>query len=111
MNFQLGDTQKVAFSITELDADGNPTSGAAGDSITVSSSDTDSITVVMDETPIAGSQASGFLVGGKKVQEGVVVTAVVTHADGTSLSAADVIDVIAGAAASLSIGLGAPISQ
>jgi len=110
-NFQLGDTEKVPYALTELDADSNPATPKSDDTITIVSSDTDSATVVPDETPVAGSVASGFIVGGKKVQAGVSITATVTHADGTSLTVTDLIDVVGGAASSISLGLGAPVSQ
>ena len=112
MNFQLGDTEKVAYALTELDVDSNPATPEAGDVITVTSSDTASITVVPDATPAAGSVASGFLVGGKKIQQGVQITASVTHADGSPfLTVTDLIDLVGGVASSLSLGLGAPVAQ
>lgn len=110
-NFPLGDTQKVAYSLTELDADNNPTDGVAGDVIAVTSSDTASATIVPDATPAVGTVGSGFIVGGSKLQTGVVVTASVTHADGTSFLATDTIDIVAGAATQLAISLGAPVAQ
>lgn len=110
-NYQLGDTEKAPFALTELDADSNPTQGKADDVITVTSSDTDSATVVMDATPAEGTVASGWVIGGKKVQSGVTINATVTHADGTTLSVVDVIDIVPGAAVSLSLGLGAPVAQ
>jgi len=111
-SFQLGDTSKVAYSLVELDADGNPAAPLSGDVITVVSSDTASLTVVPDSVPVAGSVASGFLVAGKKL--GVVtVTATVTHQQSTipPLTVVDTIDVVASAASSLSLGLGAPVAQ
>jgi len=110
-NFQLGDTEKVAYALTELDADSNPATPQTGDVISITSSDTASLTVVPDATPIDGSVASGFLFGGKKLQTGVSVTASITHTDGTSLSVSDLIDIVGGKASSLSLGLGAPVSQ
>ncbi len=111
-NFQLGDTEQVTYALTELDADSNPATPAAGDTISVVSSDTASLTVVPDATPVAGSVASGLLVGGKKLGTGIQVTATVSHADGSpSLSVTDLIDVVGGKASSLSLGLGAPVSQ
>ena len=111
-NFQLGDTEKAPYTVTELDADSNPATPAPGDVITVTSSDTASITVVPDATPVAGSMASGFIVGGSKLQTGVTLTASVTHGDGTpGLTTTDLVDVVGGAASSLSFGLGAPVSQ
>jgi hypothetical protein len=110
-NFQLGDTEKVSYALTELDADSNPASAQPGDTVAIVSSDTASATVVPDAAPVAGSVASGFIVGGKKLQTGVTITATVTHADGTSLTVADTIDIVGGKASSLSLGLGAPVSQ
>lgn len=110
-NFQLGDTEKVAYALTELDADSNPATANPADTISITSSDTASVSVVPDATAAAGSVASGFLVGGSKLQVGVAINATVTHPDGTSLSVVDLIDVVGGAASSLSLGLGAPVSQ
>jgi len=110
-NPQLGDTEKVPYSLTELDGASNPASPSPGDVISITSSDTASATVVPDATPVAGSIASGFIVGGKKLQVGVILTATVTHTDGTKLSVTDTIDIVGGVASSLSLGLGAPVSQ
>ena len=52
-SFQLGDTSKVAYSLVELDADGNPAAPLAGDVVTVVSSDTASLTVLPDGAPVA----------------------------------------------------------
>ena len=110
-NFQLGDTEKTPYALTELDADSNPATPDPADVISIVSSDPASATVVPDATPAAGSVASGFIVGGTKLQTGVTITATVTHADGTSLSVVDTIDVVGGKASSLSLGLGAPVAQ
>ncbi len=110
-NYQLGDTEKAPYALTELDADSNPATPQPGDVVSITSSDPASATIVPDATPATGSVASGFVVGGAKVQVGVVLTATVTHSDGTSLSVTDTIDVVGGKASSLSLGLGAPVSQ
>lgn len=111
-NFQLGDTEKVSYALTELDADSNPASAQPGDVVSISSSDIASATIVPDATPAAGSVASGFILGGKKLQVGVSITATVTHAaGGPSLTVTDLIDIVGGSAASISLGLGAPVSQ
>ncbi len=110
-NFQLGDTEKAQYTLTELDADSNPATPQVGDVIEITSSDTASATIVPDATPLAGSVVSGFVVGGKKIQTGVSIMAKVTHPDGTSLSVTDIIDVVGGVASSLSLGLGAPVAQ
>src|ERR1019366_2751547 len=104
MNFQLGDTEKVAYALTELDVDSNPATPEAGDVITVASSDTASITVVPDATVASGSVASRFPVGGTKLQTGVQITASIAHADGTpTLTVTDLVDVVGGKASSLSL--------
>jgi hypothetical protein len=110
-NTQLGDTEQVAYYLSELDADSNPATPQPGDVITFVSSDTDSITIVPDATPQAGSVASGFLVGGKRVQVGVTVTATVTHLTGAPLTVVDTIDVVGGSANSITLGLGTPTAQ
>lgn len=111
-SFQLQDNFKVPYSIIELDADNNPT-GGGGDTCTVTSADTASVTVVPDATPVAGAIASGFLVGGTKLQTGVVITATPVHADGTPVAPPTtvLIDVVAGAAVSAGISLGTPVAQ
>jgi hypothetical protein len=110
-NFSLGDTEQVSYALTELDADSNPATAQAGDVVSVVSDSPGSITVVPDATPAAGSVASGLLVGGATLKTGCIVTATVTHADGTSLTVSDTIDVVGGQASSLSLGLGAPVAQ
>ncbi len=111
-NFQLGDTEKVQYSLTELDADSNPATANPTDVITVVSSAPASASIVPDATPLPGTVASGFIVGGKALATGVQITATVTHADGTALPPiTDLIDVVGGTASSLSLGLGAPVAQ
>jgi len=110
-NFQLGDTEKVAYALTALDADSNPATLAPGDTVSVVSSDVASATVVPDPTPVAGSLASGFIVGGSKLGT-ITITASANKADGTlDLSVTDAIDIVGGKASSLSLGLGAPVAQ
>jgi hypothetical protein len=109
-NFQLGDSEKAPFALTELDAASQPASAQLGDSVSVVSDSPSNASIVMDPTPAPGSIASGFVVGGTP-KTGVNITATVTHADGTKLSVSDVIDVVGGVASSLSLGLGAPVSQ
>ena len=113
-NFQLGDTEKVAYTVTVLDADSNPASLQPGDSVSVVSSDTASASIVPDATPAVGSVASGFIVGGKKLQVGVSITATVNQAVPSVpplAPAVDLIDIVGGAASSISLGLGAPVAQ
>lgn len=113
-NFQLGDSEKVAYSLVELDAKSVAVPGLPTDVVSVTSDNTNLATVVPDATPTPGSVASGFIVGGTPVAgqpNTVNITATVTHADGTSLSVSDAIDIVGGAANSISLGLGAPVAQ
>ena len=109
-NPQIGDNQKAPFTITEFDSKNFPVLPAAGDTVTVVPSDTNAVSVVMDPTPASGTVASGFIVGGNPTAN-VDIVATVTHADGTTLTATDTVDIVAGAASSLAFGLGAPIPQ
>jgi|SRR5579872_5029232 len=110
-NFQLSDTHKVAYALTELDVDNNPASPLPGDVITIVSSDTAMLTVVPDAVPAPGSVASGFLVAGKKLGT-VTVTANVSHPQlASSINLVDTIDIVSSVAVSLSLGLGAPVAQ
>jgi hypothetical protein len=113
-NFQLGDTEKSAYALTVLDADSNPASLDPTDTVTVVSADTASATVVPDPTPAAGSVASGFILGGAKLQVGVAITATVTPGPSSLtkvLTVTDLIDIVGGVANSISLGLGAPVAQ
>lgn len=110
-NFQLGDTEKVAYALTELDANSQPATANPKDTISIVSSNTSALTVVPDATASTDSVASGFLVAGTTVASNVSVTATVTHPDGSTLSVTDVFDVVGGTASSLSLGLGAPVSK
>lgn len=113
-NFQLGDTEKTPYALTVLDGDSNPAVLDPTDTIEIVSADTASLTVVPDASPSAGSVASGFLVGGSKEQVGVAVTATVTPGPSSTTKAmtvTDLIDIVSGPAASISLGLGAPVAQ
>jgi hypothetical protein len=110
-NFQLADVQKVPYQIAAVDADGNPAPLAPTDTITVSSTDTGMATVVPDVSPAAGFVASGFIVGGSKLGT-VQINAAVAHGDGSPGPTGSVsIDIVAGPANSLSMGLGTPVAQ
>lgn len=112
-NFQLGDTEKAQYSVTVLDADSNPATLAPGDTVDVTSSDPASVSIAADATPIAGTVASGFIVGGSKLGTGIVITATANlQATETPLPPATaLVDVVGGAASSISIGFGAPVHQ
>lgn len=110
-NLQLQDNQKVPYQLVAVDTDGNPAQLAAGATIAVSSSDPASSSVVPDPTPVAGSVASGFVVGGTKLGT-VQISAAVTNGDGSAGPTGAVsIDVVSGPAASISFSLGTPVAQ
>lgn len=110
-NLQLQDIQKVPYTLTAVDADGNPAQLAPGASVAVSSNDPASATVVPDATPAVGSVASGFVVGGAKLGT-VQINAVVTNADGSAGPTGAVsIDIVSGPAASIAMSLGTPVAQ
>lgn len=113
-NPALGDTEKMSYAVSELDADSNPATPQPGDVVQVVSSDTDSATIVPDATPQAGFIASGFIVGGRKVQQGVTITFTPLRADGQTPigpPVVDTIDVVGGAASSIAVSLGTPVAQ
>jgi len=111
VNFQLGDNEKVPYVMTALDANSAGVKLADGDVISVTSADPDIASVVPDATPAAGSLASGFIVGGKKLGT-VAISAAASKADGTlDTSVIDQIDVVGGAATSLSLSLGKPVAK
>lgn len=118
-NFQLQDVQKVPYAFLATDAIGDPASPNAGDSVTIVSSDTDSLTVVPDATPDpakfpAGSDPiqTGFLVAGKKLQIGVSVTATAKLASGAVIDpVVDLIDVVGGPGVNAGLTLGTPVAQ
>ncbi len=111
MNPQIGDTEKAPFTLVELDDASQPVPGLPTDVISITSDSPSSASIVMDATPAPGTVASGFVVGGVP-KTGVILTATVTHADGTVLGPAiDTIDIVGGVANSLAFGLGAPIPK
>ena len=112
MNFPLGDSQKVQFSILLKDEDGVSTNTVGtGVTLSLKSSDETSLVVQQDSTPNAGTFASGWLVGQAKPQVGVTFTAQLLNPDGTPLGdpAVDTLDIVTGAAVGLAIALGAPV--
>jgi hypothetical protein len=110
-NPQLGDSQKETYAFQIFDTDKQPVTPQTGDTITVVSSAPASIAVTPDTSAAAGSVASGFLVGGAPAL-GVTVTATYTPISGASpIVVVDTIDVVAGAAATGTLTLGAPVSQ
>jgi hypothetical protein len=114
--FNLEDVQKVAYSIPgAFDADGNPTSLPAGDSIAVSSDTPTVATVVPDSPPTGTNIASGFIVGG--TTEGLAnITFQAVGSDGVTPDATigafvQPVQVGAGPAATIQVTLGTPVNQ
>ena len=114
MNTQLGDTEKMPYTVMELDADSNPVPPQPGDTLAVVSSDTASATLLPDAAPtVAGALGTGFIVGGSKVQLGVQVTFTALRAGGTPIGSPLVanIDIVGGNASSVSVSFGTPVAQ
>jgi len=109
-NFQLGDTQQVPFTITELDGKGNPAVPQPGDTFSSSLSDSTAATVTFDTTPAAGSVASGVIVA-QKESLGLVITFALQHPSGPALTITDTIDIVGGPATTIGVGLGTPVAQ
>ena len=114
--FNLEDVQQVPYSIpSPLDADGNPTTLPAGDSIVVSSDTPAVATVVPDATPTPGNIASGFIVG--QSTEGLAnITFQAVGSDGVTPDATigafvQPVQVGAGPAATINVTLGTPVAQ
>ena len=110
----ITDSQKAPYTVTGLDAGKQPASLQPGDTITVVSSAPASAVVTPDATPAAGTLASGFIVGGVPAV-GVVITATFTPGSGPTAGVAqvstDTVDIDGGEAATITFGLGAPVSQ
>ena len=126
-NTQLGDSQKVAYRYALNDKDSNFVALKTGQAISVVSSDAASASIVPDAsptihlpgdptdgTPDASANATGFILGGAKLQVGVNVTFSALDADGTTKLVADVVDaldIVVGAAVTAAVSLGQPIDQ
>lgn len=122
----LQDLQKVSYAFFDEDADGNVESPDAGDLVTLTSSDTESLTVVPDAAPDptkypAGTPAgvtalqTGFFVAGKKLQTGVAITVQLELAApppaGQPVVAPTLFDIVAGPVAEGGLSIGQPVSQ
>jgi hypothetical protein len=111
-NYQLGNTQKAPYTVVALDSEGNVAVPVASDVVTVISTNTAALTVTPDAVAVAGSIASGFIAGVAPGGAGISVTATLTHADGTSVTVSQMVDVgVPGAAATLTLTFGAPVAQ
>jgi hypothetical protein len=104
------DSQKAPYTVTGLDAAGQPAALQPGDAVIVVSSDP-AATVVPDAAPATGTLQSGFIVG-MSPKTGVVLTATFTPATGTAPPpVTDTVDIDGGEAATITFGLGAPVSK
>jgi hypothetical protein len=81
-NFKLLSSQKVPYTVTANDGNGNAAALKAGDTLVIVSSDTTLATVVPDATPTAGFIASGFIVPVGPAGT-VQITASALNADGS----------------------------
>lgn len=91
-NYQLTSTFKAPWTLAENDG-----KAATGDVISVVSGDPSSVSISVDTTPGAGFIATGTMTGDAKLAASVLnvaVTATVTHADGTSSTTTQFVDVI-----------------
>ena len=119
MNLQLQDEKKVPYYYAVTDADGNADVPSPGDSVSLSSSDTASLTIlpdaVVDPTKAPAGVTSlqtGFLIGESKLQVGVSVTSTLVLANGTVVPPqVTLIDIVAGVEAGGGLNLGVPVSQ
>jgi hypothetical protein len=121
MNPLLPDTYQVPYYVTELDADGNATK-QPGDSVTVSTDDTNKATVAPDtdvdaaKLPAGTDPAmvlqTGFIVGGRQLGT-VNVTATYSRGDGSTppSPATLAIDIVPSAAVSGGFGIGTAVPQ
>lgn len=114
-NFQLLNSQKVPYTVTGQDANGNSAQLKAGDTLQIQSSNPALATIVSDATPQAGFLASGFVVAVNGATGTVQVTVAAFNADGTvDIKASDpFIDIIAPpvVATALTLDLGAAVNQ
>jgi hypothetical protein len=110
-NFPITDTQKSAYSVTEVDSNGNSVASLSGDVTTVVSGNSPTITIVPDATPASGSIASGFIVANNGPASNVAVTATRTHTDGTSITVTMFVDISTGPANTLVLTFAAPVTK
>lgn len=113
-NTPLTDNFKIPYVYTLVDADGNAVPLAPGETVGVVSADEASATIVPDAVPTAGA-ASGWVLGGAKLQVGVGVTFTVLDSTGAPVTdvtpVVDLFDIGAGAPKTGSVQLGTPVIQ
>ena len=109
-NFQLPDSQKSPFTLVEFDAANQPVAPQPTDVVSIVSSNPSAASVALDTPAAAGTSASGFIMGSTQAP-GVVISASITHADGSVVSTSQTIDVTGGSASSLVLTLGPPVSK
>jgi hypothetical protein len=107
MNYQIAQNEHIPFSLFER----NPAFSKIPATVIVVSSDPASVSVVLDATPAPDTNASGYFLGGAKIQNGVMVTATVRQADGQTRSNTYTFDVVAEVpqTSSLAFQLGRPV--
>lgn len=82
-----------------------------GSTVTVVASDAESVAVVPSEPPLPGMVASGFLVGGAKLQTGVRLHAKIANPDGTETHAAMRSIDVSGGEISITLGTEGPAAE
>ena len=113
LNQQLGTDQKIPFTLVDKDSSGVQVPPQSGDVPSVTSSDTQSASIVFDGTPTPpGVAASGYVVAGNKLQVGVTITATITHGNGSPpFVDSKLIDIVPGTPASVSLVFGTPVPK
>ena len=108
MNDQVTPSTKIPYTVVEVDSNGDVVTPKSGDTCTVVSADTAACIVAPDISQFAG----GFIKGGTKLENGVVITATITHSDGSAaFVTTKPVDNVAGPAVGDAITFGSPVSQ
>ena len=107
MNDIIAQGEHIPFSLIER----NPALSVIPVTVSFSYSDRDSITAVLDAVPAPETSASGYFVGGQKLQNNVTITATARQSDGQSRSAKYIFDVVPPAVetSSLALHIGKPV--
>lgn len=112
---QLDTTQKLPYSVGELDPSLNPTNPLPGDIVSVVSSDITALVVAPDApgTALPNLVASGFLVSQGRIQAAVTITFTATRADGTAIGPPVVktVDVTGAAGSTIAVAFGVPVPK
>jgi hypothetical protein len=107
MNDTIAQGEHIPFSLIER----NPALSVIPVTVSFSYSAPESISAVVDAVAAPGTSASGYFVGGTKLQSGVTVTATARQADGQTRTTSYVFDVVPAVAqtSSLALHIGKPV--